>query len=390
MESFPKEKQGMALGMFALGVVVAPVVGPTLGGYLTDAISWRWAFYINIPIGILAMFLQNKFLEDPPYIQQAKPGPFDKFGFFCLAAWCASLQLVCDKGQEDDWFSSPLIRWSLVLFIVALAGFLVREMTQKKPLLNLRVLKDRNFATGCFLIFMFGLAVYSITTILPLFFQTLMGYSASVAGLAVSPRGLGSIAGSLIAGRLAGKIDGRKLIALGFAILFGASLWTSSLNLQISPGSLLMPIIVTGFALPLVFVSLSGTALGTLPQKEMGNASGIYNLVRNLGGSIGIAAANTISQRHSQSHRNEMAHSLSGANVDLRQTLAHLTAKMHMHAGPAKAHLRSFALIDHSLNNQAQLLAYVDVFRDLAIVAAICVPLSFVLKKPRQKREAAA
>jgi len=385
LESFPRAKQGLAMGMFAMGVVVAPVIGPAFGGYLTDAISWRWAFYINIPVGILALFLQHKFLEDPPYIKQANPGRLDGIGLGLLAIWSAAMQFMCDKGQEEDWFGSNYIRLALVLFVVAFAAFLVRELTHDKPLLNLRIIADRNFGGGCFLIFLFGACVYSITTILPLFYQTLMGYDATSAGMAVSPRGLGSIVGALIAGRLVAKLDARKMVALGFVTIAVASLWTSELTLDISPTSLFWPIVITGFAFPLIFVPLSGIALGTLPQKEMANASGMYNLLRNLGGSIGIAAANTISQRHLQTHRNEMTHWFSGGSLALQQRLAHLTMLMRAHAGPAKALLRSMALAQTVLNKQAQLWAYVDVFHYMALTAALCVPVTFILKRAQAK-----
>lgn len=386
MESFPPEKQGPALGMFALGVVVAPVIGPTLGGYLTDHFSWRWAFYINIPIGILALILQQRFVEDPPYIREAKPGRLDTIGLGLLAIWTASMQFICDKGQEDDWFGSANIRWAAAFFVVGLAAFLVREFTRDKPLLNLRVLGDRNFGGGCFLIFLFGISVYSITTILPLFFQTLMGYDATSAGLAVAPRGLGSIVGAVVAGRLVSKVDSRWLVATAFVILCVANLWSANLTLGIAPSTLFWPIVVTGFAFPLVFVPLSGVALGKLSQTEMGNASGIYNLLRNLGGSIGISAATTVSLRHLQSHRAEMTHSLSGASPNLRSALAHATQLMSIHAGPVKAMRRAMALVAQTLNGQAQLLAYIDIFRYLALACACCVPIVFILKKTQAKR----
>ena len=385
MESFPPEKQGQAMGMFALGVVVAPVIGPALGGYLTDAISWRWAFYINVPVGILALILQSKFLEDPPYIRNAKPGRLDSIGLGLLAIWAGALQFVCDKGQEEDWFGSPRIRVAALLVILALAAFLVRELTHRAPLLNLGVLCNRNFGFGCLLIFLFGACVYAITTILPLFYQTLMGYDATTAGLAVSPRGLGSIAGAIIAGVLTSKFDSRKLVAVGFAILVGANLWNGALTLAISPWSLFWPIVITGVAFPLIFVPLSGTALGTLSQEEMGNASGLYNLLRNLGGSIGIATATTLTQRHLQLHRNQMVHSLSGSSLALRQQLSHLMMLMRLHAGPVKAFLRSSALLQKTLDSQAQLWAYIDIFRYMAIVCLICLPITFALRKSQGK-----
>jgi DHA2 family multidrug resistance protein len=364
-----------------MGVVVAPVLGPTLGGYLTDAVSWRWAFYINIPVGILALILQQKYLEDPPYIREGDPGRLDRIGLGLLAIWTGCLQFVADKGQEDDWFGSSRIRWATVFMVVAFVLFLVRSLTTDRPLLNLRILANRNFGTGCILIFLFGAGVYSITTILPLFYQTLMGYDATAAGLAVAPRGVGSFVASIIAGRLVAKMDRRILIAAGFAILAAANLWTGTLTLDISPTSLLWPIVVTGFAFPFIFIPLSGLALGTLPPREIGNASGLFNLFRNIGGSIGISAASTISQRHLQTHRNELVHWLSGASLNLQARIAQFTELMRAHVGPAKAALRAYALVNAELNRQAQAYAYVDVFRYLALLCAACVPLAFLLKR---------
>lgn len=385
LESFPKEKQGQALGLYALGVVVAPVLGPTLGGYLTDSISWRWAFYINVPVGILAVLLQSKFLEDPPYIKNANPGRFDKWGFGLLAIWSASLQFICDKGQEEDWFGSGLIRLAAVLFVVAFIAFVLREFLSRKPLVGLRLLGNRNFAIGCLLIFLFGMGIYGLTTILPLFYQTLLGYSATAAGIAVSPRGLGSIFSSVIVGGIAAKIDGRKLVALGFALFGAMGFWTSFLTLDISPSSLFWPVFWSGASLPLVFIALSGVAFGTLKKTQIGVASGLFNLLRNIGGSIGIAAANTIATRHLQTHRNDLTRSLTGASVQLHRFVGQLTQQMQHHVGPAVAARRAFSLLQRNLDRQAQLLAYIDDFRYLALICAICVPLVFLMKKAQAK-----
>lgn len=389
IESFPPAKRGQALGLYALGVVVAPVIGPAFGGYLTDAVSWRWAFYINIPIGLLALLLQNKFLEDPPYITNANPGKLDGIGFGLLGIWIACMQFVADKGQEDDWFGSTAIRWSAVIMVVTLIAFLVREFTHDKPLVNLRALANRNLALGCILVFVLGAGIYSITTILPVFYQTLMGYDATHAGLAVSPRGLGSIVASIAVGALAAKLDSRKLVAVGFGVFSLAAMWTSFLTLDISPTSLFWPIIVSGLAISMVFVPLSGIALGTIPKAQVGNASGIFNLVRNVGGSIGISAANTIAQRHAQSHRNEMVHWFSGASWIMQREIRQLTTQLHLHAGPARAQLQAMATAQKGLDGQAQLWAYVDDFRYLAILCAVCVPVAFFFKRAPASESAA-
>lgn len=382
VESFPPEKQGQALGLYALGVVLAPVVGPAFGGYLTDAISWRWAFYINVPIGLLAMFLQSRYLEDPPYIRDAKPGKIDGVGLGLLGLWIACMQFILDKGQEDDWFGDTRIRWAFVILLVALTAFLIREFVHSKPLINLRALGNRNLALGSLLIFVLGAGIYSLTTLLPLFYQTLMGYDAASAGLAVSPRGLGSIVAAILAGVLATRFDPRKMVSAGFAVLALSTFFMGRLTLAISPTTLLWPIVFGGLGMSLVFVPLSNVALGTIPKDQVGNASGIYNFLRNIGGSAGISAANTIAQRHLQTHRDENLHWLSSGSWIMRRQIQMLSALMDRHAGPRKSLLRAYDLTSNALNSQAQLWAYVDDFRYLAILCAICIPLAFFLRKP--------
>ena len=383
VESFPPEKQGQALGLYALGVVLAPVIGPAFGGYLTDAISWRWAFYINIPIGLLALLLQSKFLEDPPYIKNAKPGKLDGVGLGLLGLWIAAMQYMLDKGQEQDWFGDARIRWSIAVMILGFAAFMIWEFKHPKPLVNLRALTDRNLAIGCALVFALGGVLYGLTTILPVFYQTLLGYSATASGFAVSPRGLGSIASSVAVGFLVAKMDPRWIVAAGFAVLGFSGYWLSLLTLDISPSTLFWPITVSGLGLAMIFVPLSKVALGTVTKGGTGNASGIFNFLRNVGGSIGISAANTIAQRHLQSHRNDNVHWYTGSSWLLHRQLTQLTSVMSQHAGPRRAMLRAESITNTALNSQAQLWAYVDVLRYFALLCAICVPFSFLLKKPK-------
>jgi DHA2 family multidrug resistance protein len=382
LESFPEEKQGQALGLYALGVVLAPVIGPAFGGYLTDAISWRWAFYINIPIGILAIVLQSKFLEDSPEIKNAKPGKFDGIGLGLLGIWISCLQFVLDKGQEDDWFGDPHIRWAVAIFVITFVLFFIREFTLDKPLVDLRALRDRNLGLGCLLVFALGAVLYALTTVLPVIYQTLLGYDATSAGLVVSPRGLGSVLASVGVGVLVSKMNPKWIVAAGFATLGISSLWLSFLTLDIAPITLFWPTTISGFGLAMIFVPLSKVALGTLPKGETGNASGIFNFLRNIGGSIGISAANTIAQRHLQSHRNDLVHWYSGSRSIFQRTLSKLTVLMHTRAGPRRAALRALSLTDAGLNHQAQLYAYVDDFRYLALLCLLCIPLAFFFKKP--------
>ena len=216
LESFPPAKRGSAMAAFGLGVVVAPVLGPTLGGWLTDTYSWRWAFYINIPIGVLAGWMIVAVCERSPYIKNAKAGGIDKIGFGLLAIWLGALQIILDKGQEEDWFGAVWIRWTTVLLIGCFIAFVVVEKRAEKPLVDLRVFGNRNFALGCTLIGLFGGVIYGIVALLPLFYQTLMGYTAQSAGLAVSPRGIGALVIMPIIGILTSRIDSRWMIGGDF------------------------------------------------------------------------------------------------------------------------------------------------------------------------------
>ncbi len=381
LDAFPPAKQGMALGVFALGVVIAPVVGPIFGGYLTDTISWRWAFYINIPIGIVALLLQSRVLEDPPELKKAKPGKFDTIGFGLLGIWIACLQFVLDKGQEQDWFGDIRIRWGVALCVTFFIAYIVYQLRAKNPLVNLRSLGDRNLAWGCFLVFALGGVLYGLTTILPVFFQDLLGYSATRSGLSVSPRGIGAFAAALIVGAAVSRMDPRWIVACGFALLGYSGLMLGDLTLNIAPWTLFWPLTLSGVGLSMIFVPLTQVALGTVPKSQSGNASGIFNFLRNVGGSIGISVANTISQRHTQSHRFELLHWFSGASYLLRRQLNGLTLSMSRHVGPRFSSLRALEMTSNMLTQQASVYAYVDVLRYFGFLCIACAPLAFFLKK---------
>ncbi len=388
LESFPPEKRGSAMAIFALGVVVAPVLGPTLGGWLTDTYSWRWAFYINIPIGIAAVLMISKFVVDPPYIKNAKTTKFDGIGLGLLAVWLGALQIVLDKGQEDDWFGATWIRWAIAIMVTGFIAFLIREFTTDDPIVKLKVFKNRNFMIGSLLIGLFGAVIYGIVTILPLFYQTLLGYTAQAAGFAVSPRGIGAILVMPVIGVLTSRLDNRWLIAFGFSLYAVSALWMAQLTLEISQWSLVWPIILSGVASGLVFVPLSTTAMGTLSNAEIGNASGLYNLLRNVGGSVGISLVNTIIARHSQSHRSDLAHNISQQPA-FRRTLAAFTASMTARVGSNTATHRAYAMIQNTLDQQATLYAYVDDLRYMALLCVLCAPIIFIVKQVKAKKGAA-
>jgi DHA2 family multidrug resistance protein len=379
------------MAVFALGVVVAPVLGPTLGGWLTDTYSWRWAFYINIPIGIFAIFMISRYVEDPPYIKEARPGRFDGIGLGLLAVWLGCLQIILDKGQEDDWFGATWIRWAATILVVSLVAFLIREFRHEKPLVDLRVFRHRNFAIGCLLIGLFGAAIYGLVTLLPLFYQELMGYTALAAGWAVSPRGIGAIVAMPVIGYLTAKMDNRWLIAFGFFLFAAASLWFGEVNLSIGQWTFLWAILISGFGSGCVFVPLSTTAMAFLKNEEIGNASGLYNLLRNIGGSIGISVVNTIVTRHEQLHRNELAKSLSPARITVHDSIQGMQQYLTTQgASPTTALHRAYGLINVALTGQARLWSYVDDFRYMALMCFGCVPIVFALKKAVRKGRAGA
>jgi len=388
LESFPPERRGLAMAVFALGVVVAPVLGPTLGGWLTDQYSWRWAFYINIPIGVLAVFMLSRFITDPSYIRDAKPGKIDGIGLGLLAICLACLQIVLDKGQEVDWLGAIGIRWTLLLCVGTLVAFLYRELKIEAPLVDLRVFLDRNFALGCLLIALFGGVIYGVVILLPLFYQTLLGYSAWAAGLAVSPRGIGAIAIMPVIGVLTGRLDNRWLIVAGFVVFGLTSVWMGRLTLDISPSSLLWPIIFCGAGTGMVFVPLATISMGSLKNEQIGNASGLFNLMRNVGGGIGISMVNTLVARHQQIHRAELAQNISPGNPAFVHAFDAAHGAMAHYSGPLISDLRAYGLIQGTLDRQSAAYSYVDVFRYLALACFACGFVVLLMKRVKIRKGA--
>ncbi len=381
LESFPPAKRGAAMAVFALGVVVAPVLGPTLGGWLTDTYSWRYAFYINIPIGLMALFMINTFIIDPGYIKNAKVPKFDNIGLGTLIVWTGCLQVVLDKGQEDDWFGAIWIRWAVAALVISFLWFCYHSWTKKDPLVDLKVFKDRNFLVGATLIFLFGVAIYSTTTVLPLFYQELLGYTAFTAGLAVAPRGLGAICGMPVIGFLSNKVDPRWLLTFGFGLFGITTLYFGNITLDISPTTLLLPIMLTGFALSFVFVPISTAAYGTLDNKQIGNASGVFNLMRNVGGSIGISIAQTLLTRRSSVHQNEIINSVPVTGQQFQNALNATRQSMTGYYGSANAMAPAQASLYQQLGRQAANWAFVDVFRWLSLLCFLCVTVVWLFKK---------
>ncbi|MEI6437146.1 MAG: DHA2 family efflux MFS transporter permease subunit [Candidatus Omnitrophota bacterium] len=371
LESFPREKRGQAMAVFSMGVVVAPIIGPIVGGWITDNWSWRWVFLINLPLGILAAFMVRAFVEDPPYIRQVR-SRIDYIGFSLMAVGLGTLQLILDKGQEVDWFHAPWLCWCSGLVAVALVGFIIWELRVKNPVVNLKIFCDRNFALGTLAIGAVGAVLYGTLALLPLFFQTMMGYSAYQGGLAIGPRGIGAFLAAIVVGRLSGKVSNRLFLGVGFFILGWTCFLMGNINLQMSITSVLWAVIGNGTALPMVFIALTTLSMSTLRNEDIGNAAGLFNLTRNIGGAIGIAVATTLLARMEQVHRVSM--------------VAHLTP--YDPAYQAAVAQAGMGHVYRELSRQAVLMAFIDNFLWFGILSLCFIPLAFLFRSGASSRAA--
>lgn len=382
LESFPPTQRGTATALFGLGIVVAPIIGPTLGGWLTDQLSWRWTFYINLPVGILATALMLLMIEDPPYIRASRPSRIDGLGFGMMALFLGTLQVFLDKGQDADWFSAMWMRWLALTSALSLVGFIVRELIIDQPIVNLRVFTNRNFAVSALLFALFGLALYALITLQPLFLQSLLDYPAFDAGLSVTPRGVGALAALILVGSLANRVNPKFLVAFGFAMLAVSSLLLSRLSLQIALSSVIAANVAAGLGTSFIFVPLTTLALGTLPNEQIGNATGIQNLVRNVGGSIGLSYVATMLQRYAQAHQALMVKQLSPLNPQYREHLARTQQIFERAFSAPDALSRAQGLLYRQLLQQSQYWAFIDLFVVIAGLCAACVLCVPVFRKP--------
>lgn len=383
LESFPPAGRGVAMAMFGLGTVFAPTIGPTLGGWITDTYSWRWAFYINLPVGVVSVFLISLLVQDPHYIRAARPKRIDGIGFALMALWLGTLQITLDRGQEANWFSAVWLRWCLGISILAMIGFVVRELCTKYPIADLRIFKNRNFAVSAGLFGLFGTVLYALITLQPLFLQSLLGYNALDAGLTITPRGIGLFSALFLVGALVNKVDARWLVAFGFTCA-GISSWLlSRLNLQVAMSNIVPANILNGFGAGFIFVPLATLAVGTLHNEEMGNATGIQNLVRNIGGSIGLSLVATMLERLSQTHQALMVGHLSPLNPQYLQQLATAQGIFAAQFSPPDSLQRGTAWLYQTLHQQAEYWAFVNVFYLIAWLCAACVLGVLIYDRPR-------
>ncbi len=373
------------MGFWGLGIVVAPVLGPVLGGWLTDTYSWRWVFYINLPVGILSVLMVQAFIFDPSYIRRKVEAGIDYWGIGMLAIWVAALQIAFDKGQELDWFSSRVITGLIFTAVVFLVAFLVREFRAGHPVVNLRVFKVRSFATGAFLMTVLGFVMYGSIVLLPIWLQTLMGYPAVLAGLTMAPRGLGSMVGMPLIGTFLPRFDPRKVLTTGLILGAFSTFRLAQLNLNAGYWDLFWPQFIQGFALGCIFVPLTTISMADVPREAMGNATSLFSLTRNMGGSIGIAVLTMLNTRYQQRYINVLGSHVNSFDPSSQQWFGNLRGLfMGTGSGPELSDRRAYGVMFGMVQQQAAMRSFLDLFMLVTLVFLLMVPLVLIMKKPKK------
>lgn len=387
-DTFPPEKRGMAFAVYGFAVVLAPAIGPTLGGYITDNFSWRWIFLINIPVGILSLYLTSRLVQDPPYLKKNREAMagvrVDYIGLALLTVGLGLLQVVLDKGQRDDWFEAPYIVIFSAIAVLALLTVVFWELRHQSPIVDFRLLKDRTFLAANSLMFMVGFVLLSSTVLLPLFLQTLMGYTAQEAGMVISPGGIAIMLVMPLVGFLVSKFDPRYLIAFGLMITSASLFHMSTFDLQISFQTAMWARVFQAMGMAFLFVPINTIAFSSVPGNKNNAASGLINLSRNIGGSMGISLVTTMLARRAQFHQNILVDRVSNSNPAFRATAGGISrALQHAGSNPVQAGQQAYRIIYNSVIRQATMLSYIDCFKFLGVAVALMVPAVFVMKKPK-------
>ncbi len=383
MESFPKEKRGLAISIFGMGVVIAPIIGPVLGGFLTDTFSWRWIFFINIPFGIFSIICSKIWIEDPPYAKKQGFKKIDYVGFSFLIVWLSTLQVVLDKGNNVNWFEADWICWLSAISIFSFIGFVYSQITKKDAIIDLSIFKDKNFTFGTIVLVVVNAILYASTAILPLFLQNLLGYSAFLSGYAIMPRGVGAILGVVFAGAFSNKIDERLLGAFGLLFMGIAGIMFGFLSLQISMINIIIPNLLFGLGMSLSFIPLTTLSMNTLSNTQMTNASGIQSLVKNIGGAVGTSIVSTMLSRFAQMHQHSMVKHLSQLNPVFQAKVHGATMALAQYMHISVAETKSNYLMYVELLKQSNLWAFIDTFRIFGLVALLVIPIIFMIDKAK-------
>ncbi len=384
-DTFPPAKRGMAFAVYGIAVVMAPAIGPTLGGWITDNYTWRWIFFVNIPVGILSLLLTSRLIQDPPYLKRRRLSELkvDYVGLGFVALGLGALQVVLDKGQRDDWFESHFI---LILALISAASLLFVifwEWRQKDPVIDLHLFKERTFASANLMMFMLGFALLGSTLMLPLFMQTLLGYTAEQAGMALSPGGFTLMLLMPLVGFLLSRYDARWLMAFGLAVLSFSLFHMTSFDLGVDFRTVVFARMIQSAGLAFLFVPINTAAYAYLPREKNNAASGLMNLARNIGGSVGISFVTTMLDRRAQYHQHRLSSHLSSSNPQFQSMLQGMARTLEAKGfSPADAMHKAYALVQGTLFRQANMLAYIDNFWLLGAAILAMIPLVFLMKRP--------
>ena len=386
-DTFSPAKRGMAFAVYGMAVVAAPVLGPTLGGWITDNFTWRWIFFINIPVGILSLILTSRLISDPPYLKKRKKragAKIDYIGFGLIALGLGLLQVVLDKGQREDWFETPYIRVFTVIFVSALVLAVIWELRVKEPIVDLRLFKDRTFLLANVMLFTVGFVIYSTTMLIPQYVQELMGYTAQESGELISPGAITVILLLPLVGFLVSHYDARKIIGFGFLMVAVSLFNMMRFNLQVDFAMMMWARVLQSAGVAFLFVPINTAAYAFLPRDKNNAASGLINLSRNIGGSVGISFVTTMLARRAQFHQSALVDHLNGYNGHFMAVVRALGHGFAVSGADAvTATKQAYAVIGGIVAQQSTLLAYIDNFQALGLICLALVPLTFFMKRPR-------
>lgn len=385
MESFPKEKRGTAMAIFGMGVIIAPIIGPVLGGWITDNWTWPWIFFINVPLGCIAAIMAKNLMFNPPYARRQKGVKLDGVGFFFLFVWLLCLQVFFDKGNNADWFNATWIRWIFGISCVSAVCFFVSQAKRKETLVDLSVFRNKEFVIGTFIQVIMQSVLYASIAILPQFLQSMMGYSAYLSGLSMMPRGLGSMSATIVCAFIADRVDKRKLVAFGLICIGTAGLAFGFLNLQIAQLNIMIPNCLMGFGLGMSMVPIINLSMETLSNEQMTNASGLQNLFKNIGGAIGTSLVATFLTRFAQMHQFMLVGKLSDLNPVFNAKIQATAGALMQYTSKDMAYYMAQYSQYGTLIKQSTLWAFMDSFRIFGLACFILIPLLLLFKKSKSR-----
>jgi MFS transporter, DHA2 family, multidrug resistance protein len=386
-DTFPLAKRGMAFAVYGIAVVVAPTIGPWLGGYITDNYSWRWIFYINVPVGIISLILTSFLVSDPPYMKRTKLKEgfkIDYIGIGLISLGLGSMQIILDKGQREDWLASNFIRVFAVLMLIGIVAGIIWEWREKHPVVDLRMLKNRNFAIATLAMFFLGFVLYSSTVLIPQLLQQLLGYTAEMAGLALSPGGAVIMCMMPIVGMLVSRVDTRILITFGCTVSAIALFVMAGWNLGLDYKHAVMGRMLQSFGLAFLFIPINVSAFAYVPREQTNMGTGIINLARNIGASVGIATVTTLLERRTQFHMGQLMEHVNSMNAAFRNSMSGFEAAFRTAgASSADATSRAYGMVYGMVQKQATMLAFIDNFKMLGVVFFMVIPILLLLKRPK-------